>query len=146
SQSSAAPKGARFSSSDRISATVFFMCQKKPGPEWSAQVISKSSEKIGMRRRPWPIVILALLQIFSPALSVMLSAWKLQTPVRHFIWMMMKYGTTGQLFELFGTSLIAAVAIFAVKRWSYPVFLTIFAWGAYSNISVWHQYPQVYSI
>jgi hypothetical protein len=99
-----------------------------------------------MRRRPWPIVILALLQILSPVLSVTLSAWKLQVPIRHFVWMLAKYGTPGQLFELVGTSLIAAAAIFAVKRWSYPVFLTIVAWGAYSNISVWHQYPQVYSL
>jgi hypothetical protein len=91
-------------------------------------------------------VILALLQIFSPVLSVTLSAWKLQTPIRHFLWMLVKYGGPGQLFDLFGTSLIAAAAIFAVKRWSYPIFLGIFVWGAYSNISVWHQYPQVYSL
>jgi hypothetical protein len=92
------------------------------------------------------VVILALIQIFSPALSVTLSAWKLQTPINHFLWMLLRYGTASQLFELFGTSLIAAIAIFAVKRWSYPVFLAIFAWGAYSNFSVWHQYPQVYSL
>src|SRR6185295_9173146 len=99
-----------------------------------------------MRRRPWPIVILALLQLLSPVLSVTLLAWKLQTPVRHFVWMLVKYGSASQLFELFGTSLITAAAIWAVKKWSYPVFIGIFAWGAYSNFSVWHQYPQVYSL
>jgi hypothetical protein len=89
---------------------------------------------------------LAFLQILSPALSVALSSWKLQISVRHFLWMLMRFGTTWQLFELFGTSVIAAVAIYMVKRWSYPVFLSIFAWGAYSNYAVWHQYPQVYSL
>src|SRR3954471_1678087 len=99
-----------------------------------------------MRRRPWPIVMLAIIQILSPALSIAISAWKLHTPAKHLLWMLVKYGTGWQLFDLFGTGIIAAAAIFSVKRWSYPVFLSILVWDVYSNISVYRQYPQVYSI
>jgi hypothetical protein len=99
-----------------------------------------------MKRRPWPIVLLAMMQLFSPSLSVAVSAIKLHTAPQHLLWMLLKYGSAWQLFDLFGTGLIAAFAIFSMKRWSYPVFLAIFGWDVFSNISVWHQFPQVYSV
>jgi hypothetical protein len=98
-----------------------------------------------MRRRPWPIVILAIMQILSPALSIVLSAWKLHMAPQQLLWQLLKHGSTLQLFDLFGTGVIAAFAIFSVKRWSYPVFLAIFSWDVVNNFIVGTQYSQVYS-
>lgn len=99
-----------------------------------------------MRNRPWPIVILAITQLLTPFVSIALSAWRLKTPFGLCFYLFVKNGTFTQLFELFGLSAIACVSIYAIKRWSYPVFLAICAWGMISNYLVWAKNPHVYSL
>lgn len=99
-----------------------------------------------MKHRPWPIVIVAAAQLAAPLVSVALSAWKLKTPFLLFFRLFLRYGTPWQLFNLFGLAVIASLSIWAIKKWSYPVFLGILAWGMIGNYLVWSRNPAVYSL
>jgi hypothetical protein len=94
-----------------------------------------------MNHRPWPIVALALSQILAPLLGFFVNAW-----INH-----MSPGALGRAtlhdsisntLLTYGPLPLAGLAIFAVKRWSYPIFLFLISWVMFRNFQVWHRYPQ----
>jgi hypothetical protein len=75
---------------------------------------------------------LAFIQILTPAVNILFNAYILRvSPARVLIWVLER-----PAYEAFQTLLlmpIAGIAIFAMKRWSYPVFLGAVGWSAYRN-------------
>ncbi len=78
-----------------------------------------------MERKPWPLVVLAALHFFEPPLKLALYSWLWNIPLSNVL-----SATANSLHTwrscvfLFGFP-VAGVALFAVKRWSFPVFLGV---------------------
>ena len=76
-----------------------------------------------MKSRPWPIIILALLQLLTPISNFGLTYFLFgQGPVE-FIAASLKTSPLFFLGDSFGVYLMMAYAIYACRVWSYPVFL-----------------------
>lgn len=88
-----------------------------------------------MKNRPWPIVLLALFRILSPISSLFLNAWFIQMNPMKYLYRFITMGSMFNLFDFFILPVISGVAVFAMKPWSYPIFLSISAWTLYSNAS-----------
>ncbi|MBY0470446.1 PilZ domain-containing protein [bacterium] len=59
---------------------------------------------------------------------------------------LVKYGSVQNNLEIFGLPVIAALSIFAMKRWSYAIFLAIMFWNAYQNFFTWKETQDVFGI
>lgn len=89
-----------------------------------------------MKSRPWPLVILALIQIFTPVVTVFFNATALHvSPLRVLAWILDR-GPQG-FFESICLMPIAGFAIYSMKKWSYPIFLLAMGWSAFRNLSHW---------
>jgi hypothetical protein len=89
-----------------------------------------------MFRRPWPVVILAALHILAPILNVLIQSLIFSISPIEFL-----KGLRGAgFFDIYRFYLlmpVAGVAIYAMKRWSYPVFFGSWLWciaGNYLNL------------
>ena len=80
--------------------------------------------------------MLAILQFVSPLISVIISAWGQHIPFLSFSALLFKNASALTLFKIFGLPLLAGYAIWSVKRWSYPVFLTVMGWVMVDNVMV----------
>jgi hypothetical protein len=60
--------------------------------------------------------------------------------------LMIRTGHWPALFDLTASGIAAAVAIFAMKRWSYPVLLAIYGWGFIDNIETWRHAPHALTL
>lgn len=86
-----------------------------------------------MKTRPWPIVLLALVRILSPISSIFLNAWFIQMNPGLYLY---RFLTKGELFnqiDFFVLPVVSGIAVYAMKKWSYPVFLSISAWTLFTN-------------
>jgi hypothetical protein len=76
---------------------------------------------------------LALIQICTPVVNILFNALILRvSPIRVLIWVLER-----PAYDAFPTLLlmpVAGIAIFAMKRWSYPVFLGAAVWSAVRNL------------
>ena len=95
-----------------------------------------------MRRRPWPIVILAFFQIFcEPVSNVLLSAyWShlspqvyLQIFIAHKHWM--------ALFYIIVLPPIMGLSVYAMKKWSYAIFVAGALFMLYRNLGAVAAHP-----
>ncbi len=88
-----------------------------------------------MERKPWPIVILAFLHLSEPAFKILFySLYWGRTP--HYILGSTSLQNPYVLFMFFIACPVAGIAIYAVKKWSLPVFILIEAliiYGHYHN-------------
>jgi hypothetical protein len=95
-----------------------------------------------MKTKPWPLMILALLNFLCPIGNVLLSARLEQITV-------IQYLRESHLIDLLPI-LIApwtgAFAIFSVKKWSYPVFLTVMTYQTGNLFYQAHAYPEVLNL
>ena len=82
-----------------------------------------------MQFRPWPIIILAWCQILTPFVNIAISAFILDWTISHYWSVFWETQNWLQILDFFGTYLILAISIFAVKKWSPPVFLTATLWN-----------------
>lgn len=82
-----------------------------------------------MRRRPWPIVILAFLQIVvEPFSNVLLNSyWSALSPRAYVDWYLEHHDWIS-LFYVIGLPILMGAAVYAMKRWSYPVFAAGACW------------------
>jgi hypothetical protein len=85
-----------------------------------------------MYRRPWPVVVLAALHILAPFINVMIQSLIFGISPIEFL-----KGLRGAgFFDIYRFYLlmpIAGVAIYAMKRWSYPVFFGSWIWCIAGN-------------
>jgi hypothetical protein len=98
----------------------------------------------GMRKRPWPLVLLALLQILTPVFTILFHAWAMKvSPVTVLAWVFDRSWL--EIFETILLMPIAGVAVFLMKRWSYAVFLLAIGWSATRNFMQWNSASSVIS-
>ncbi len=90
-----------------------------------------------MKVRPWPLIILAILQFFSPVATVFFNAAILDVkPIYVLRWILEK--SPLQVFEVLFLMPIAGLAILQMKRWSYIVFFVAMSWSLVSELQKFH--------
>lgn len=90
-----------------------------------------------MKNRPWPIIVLAAIQIFMPIFSLVMNAAFARVSPALYFQAFVKFKTPLEILEFFALFPIAGIAIYLTKKWSYPVFLLVMGWTIYSNIEIW---------
>jgi len=96
-----------------------------------------------MRTRPWPLVILAIFHILAPIGNMLISCYLSHANVVTYIQSFRSLFDALQFFMIFP---VAGFAIYAMKKWSYPIFLVAMLWGFYVNYDTWHNYPQLFPL
>ncbi|MBC7693049.1 MAG: PilZ domain-containing protein [Methylotenera sp.] len=91
-----------------------------------------------MLRRPWPIVILALLQILTPIANIGMNSWLFHVSLTEFF-ASFRHTSFFEIYQTFLLMPVAGIALFAMKKWSYPVFLTSWIVGVLGNAQAWRQ-------
>jgi hypothetical protein len=99
-----------------------------------------------MKTRPWPLVILALFQIFVPAFNLWFCARVLNMNVGAYATALWGDSTPGQLLEFYALGLIAGLVIFRARRWSYPLFLAITLFAAWRIYRSHVAFPSLLSL
>lgn len=86
-----------------------------------------------MHRRPWPLVIIAIFQVLTPALSVLFNAWVLRvSPAIVLRWMIDQ--PVLRVFEALALMPIAGISIYLMKKWSYALFFVALVWSIEANL------------
>lgn len=92
-----------------------------------------------MRRRPWPIVVLAFFQCFiEPVTNVFFNAWLNHMSPRVYLDMLFRVGFVSTFYVLVLPPLMG-IAVFAMKRWSFPVFVAGATWTLFRNFVLFEQ-------
>lgn len=90
-----------------------------------------------MRRRPWPILILAFLQIFvEPIYNVFLSSYLSHAGPVAYLQHMAARGRWADLFYILVLPPIMGLCVYAMKRWSYALFIAGATWMLFKNLQV----------
>lgn len=98
-----------------------------------------------MRTRPWPLVLLAMLQVLSPIGTVLFNSWALGVkPIYVISWIFQSPFL--KIFETVALMPIAGIAIYQMKSWSYVLFFLSMAWSLASNLRNWNYASQNYSL
>jgi hypothetical protein len=95
-----------------------------------------------MKTKPWPLMILALANFFCPIGNVVLSARLEGISI-------LQYLHSTSLMDFIPILLapwIGAFAIFSVKKWSYPVFLTVMAYQTGDLFYQAHLFPEILNV
>ncbi len=99
-----------------------------------------------MTSKPWPIRILAFAHIVAPLFNFALAMWMLHAgPAEYFPF----YFAQKTVFEILCDFLllpVAGIAIWAVKEWSYPVFLLASARSFVISVENWQRHPEIMTI
>lgn len=90
-----------------------------------------------MQRRPWPLVILALLQIFGPLGSIALSAYLSKAGFFDMAAAIWKYSRPIDLMEFYALPVAQGVLIFLAKRFGYFIVIALAFFSIYLNILEW---------
>lgn len=85
-----------------------------------------------MRIRPWPLVILALIQIITPFSNLLFNAYTLKVSPWLVLNWIFERGPIG-IFETLFLMPIAGIAIYRMTKTSYVVFFIAMFWSAYSQ-------------
>jgi hypothetical protein len=98
-----------------------------------------------MDRKPWPIIILAVLQLFTPLANILFEVRHLSFyPIRTMhLWFAADHWVN--LISLVFLAPLSAFAIYCVKRWSYPIFLGCIAWNLLAFYDWSQQNPNILS-
>jgi PilZ domain len=82
-----------------------------------------------MRRKPWPIILLALLYLIFPVLNILVAYIRLDFPLGLLLEnLFFNPENRLTLFNIFVPSTVAAYAIYKVRKWSFPVVLICILW------------------
>lgn len=84
--------------------------------------------------RPWPLVILAIVQCLNPVSSVLLSAWASQLPPSMWFDAFFKGVSVWVMIEIFALPFIQGLLIFFAKRSGFYVLISITGYTLASNI------------
>ncbi len=66
--------------------------------------------------------------------------------IGNYLSLVLRNKTWLQLADIFLLLPIAGIAIYSVKKWSYPVFISIIGWTIYSNYEVWRAHPDTMTL
>lgn len=99
-----------------------------------------------MHRKPWPIVILALLHLLEPLPKIVLYAYRTDTDIFVFTQKFFEHENFVYALEFFLLFPIAGFAIWMVKRWSLPVFILIEGYVLFTQIRGHQEIPDVVSL
>lgn len=91
----------------------------------------------GMKTRPWPIIILAVIQFLMPLFSIITNAFLVKVSPLMYFNALIEVKAGWELIEFFALFPIAGISIFLMKKWSYPVFLAVMGWTLFSNIAIY---------
>lgn len=84
-----------------------------------------------MLRKPWPIIFLSLFFLIIPFFNIFLTYFSLKTSLgfNNYLYNL-AYNSKNYsfLFDMTVPSLLSSIAIYNVKKWSYPVFLSSMIW------------------
>ena len=97
-----------------------------------------------MPKKPWSINILAFLFISEPLVKLLFYSWYWNRDI-HFLLTTTPMKSPYMVFMFFFACPVAGIAIWAVKRWSLPVFLMIEALILFGHFSSWHSAPEYFS-
>lgn len=86
-----------------------------------------------MERRPWPIVILALLNLLAPLFYLLKTYYTTHFPLVIFVKALFLPENILLTIHMIIPCLVAAVSIYAVKKWSYHVFFLTMMWVIIRN-------------
>lgn len=78
-----------------------------------------------MERKPWPIVVLAIIHFLEPVFKILFYSILWGMPVRRFLTYMQYQSSPLELFLFLAAFPLAGAAIIAVKKWSLPAFIAI---------------------
>ena len=99
-----------------------------------------------MRIKPWPIIILALFNFLCPIGNIILSAHLEKITVLMYLKDFFHDKTYWDLLPLVIAPWVSAYAVFAVKEWSFFVFMSVVAFQTGNVLYQWHLYPQMLSL
>ena len=88
-----------------------------------------------MKHRPLPFVILAILHLIEPLLKIAYFKATTHFPVMEIIENISHLNATRAVFEFWFLFPIGGIALLGVKRWSYPVFVSVQMYSIYSHLS-----------
>jgi hypothetical protein len=89
-----------------------------------------------VRNRPLPILILAVLQIFvEPGFNLFMNSWLSGISVAEYLAWFSSRHDWWSLAYLFVLPPIMGIAVYSMKRWSYPLFLLGATWMLVENIN-----------
>lgn len=98
-----------------------------------------------MKRRPWPIVILALLHVVAPIVSTLLAPVLANMSVSEYL-ALVKTRDWLEISEYYLLFPIAGFALISFRKWSYPVFLAIMSWAFLRHYQNYQAIPQTFTI
>lgn len=99
-----------------------------------------------MQRRPWPLVFLALLQIFGPLGSIAISAYVNKVGVLAMAIAIWKYSRFFDLVEFYALPILQGGLIFFAKRFGYYAVIALAAFSSYLNFMEWKLASEVISV
>ncbi len=90
-----------------------------------------------MKSRPWPLVLLALGSFLSPVTNTILNAWIENKSVLDYLRYFFTNRSGSAIFEYYILDPISGIAIWTMKLWVYPFFLTLQSLTLFKNIFIW---------
>ncbi|MGE0616748.1 MAG: PilZ domain-containing protein, partial [Bacteriovoracia bacterium] len=92
-----------------------------------------------------PLIIMALIYFLAPVGNAVISARLEKLPLSIYLTLLFKTHSPFELFQLIVLFPLAGFALFAVKKWSVPVFLGVSVWSLIGNYQEYAQFPHVYT-
>ena len=112
----------------------------------SIEFVAQGSILNLMQRRPWPLVILAVLQILGPIGSILISAYVNKVGFLEMAAAIWKYSRPWDLMEFYALPCAQGIFIFYAKRVGYYAVLALAAFSIYLNIQEWRIASDVISL
>lgn len=104
-----------------------------------------------MRLRPWPLVLLAILQLLAPGVTIVMSAWYTHHPIGVVARAFVLHTNFREFLEVFGLPILTAAALFFINAWSYAFLIVSCLWDLslmpFSLREAYHQHallPQIF--
>ena len=91
-------------------------------------------EGIKLSYKPWALLVLAFFYLIEPITKIVFYSFYWGVNPVQFISAELQAGTLIESFEFFLLFPIAGVALFAVKKWSFPLFIAVQLWVVVLNI------------
>jgi len=86
-----------------------------------------------MKTKPWPLIVLAILQLLSPLATVLFNAWLLDVGPGY-VWGWILEKPFLKIFESLALMPIAGIALLWMRPWSYAIFFGAVLWSFGSNL------------
>jgi hypothetical protein len=99
-----------------------------------------------MKRKPWPIIVLAVAQLVAFAFNFWLGSKLSQLSLGQYLKEFIAQDGVSNFYFQFAAQTICAIAIFSVKKWSFPVFMTVQSINMYQLYLTYNQFPNRFQL